>query len=59
MSSLVCGETAEMLLHDLGFLKERESIRETAVKGRERMFSTILTVDHARKGNIAFYSVNH
>lgn len=48
-----------MLLHDLGFLKERQSIRETAADRRKRMVSTILVVHRARKGRMAFYSVNH
>lgn len=32
--SLVCGEIVEMLLHALGFLKERENIREKTVTER-------------------------
>lgn len=41
-----------MLLHGLGFLKEREreNVREKAVKGRQKMLTTIM-IDHAIKGS--------
>ena len=40
----VCGETDEMVLHGLGFLKERENIREMKIKERQRMFTTNLII---------------
>jgi len=40
----VCGETDEMVLHGLGFLKEREDIREMKIKERQRMFTTNLII---------------